>query len=76
MVPVVYLFYPETADRALEDVERFFRECHNIFVFRHKDATSIKRPQTYIVDAESRIQESKAKKEGEHYLEVQQVEEA
>ena len=62
MVPVVYLFYPETADRALEDMERFFRENHDIFVFKYKDGTSVKRPQTYVVDAESRIQESKAKK--------------
>ncbi|KAL0258638.1 hypothetical protein SLS55_006135 [Diplodia seriata] len=47
-VPIVYLFYPETADRSLEDLDRLFIENHNIFVFRDKDAISTKRPQQYI----------------------------
>lgn len=29
-VPIVYLFYPETADRTLEDVDRLFRENQNV----------------------------------------------
>lgn len=47
-VPIVYLFYPETADRSLEDLDRLFIENHDIFVFRHKDAISSKRPVQYI----------------------------
>ena len=47
-LPIIYFFYPETADRTLEDVDRFFRENHDIFVFRHKDAISPKRPAKYI----------------------------
>ncbi|MCJ1450454.1 hypothetical protein MMC28_000785 [Mycoblastus sanguinarius] len=47
-VPIVYLFYPETADRTLEDVDRLFRENQNIFVFTDKDAISQKRPLAYI----------------------------
>ncbi|CAD0022586.1 unnamed protein product [Aureobasidium pullulans] len=47
-IPVVYLWYPETADRTLEDMDRFFRENHDVFVFRHKDAISTKRPLAYI----------------------------
>ncbi|KAI0123036.1 general substrate transporter [Xylariales sp. AK1849] len=47
-IPIVYLFYPETADRSLEDVDRFFRENHDILIFRDKDAKSSKRPQKYI----------------------------
>ncbi|KAK3061080.1 hypothetical protein LTS18_007064 [Coniosporium uncinatum] len=46
-VPIVYLFYPETADRTLEDVDRFFTENQSIFVFRDKDAISSKRPARY-----------------------------
>ena len=29
-VPIIYLFFPETADRTLEDVDRFFRENQNV----------------------------------------------
>lgn len=47
-VPIVYLFYPETADRTLEDIDRLFRENENIFVFKDKDAVSSKRPLAYI----------------------------
>ena len=70
----VFFFYPETADRSLEDIERSFRENHDVFVFRHKDMTSVNRPRAYIVDEESRIQESKTIKGGSLYPEVQQVE--
>ncbi|KAH8895750.1 general substrate transporter [Thozetella sp. PMI_491] len=46
-IPIVYLFYPETADRSLEDVDRFFLENHNVLVYKDKDATSSKRPKRY-----------------------------
>lgn len=35
-VPLVYLFYPETAGRTLEDIDRYFMEHSNILVFRDK----------------------------------------
>lgn len=47
-VPTVYLFYPETAGRSLEDLDRYFRENHNVFVFTDKDAISEKRPEAYV----------------------------
>lgn len=47
-VPIVYFFYPETAGRSLEDMDRLFIENHDIFVFRDKDAISPKRPEKYI----------------------------
>lgn len=47
-VPIVYLFYPETADRTLEDIDRLFRDDPHIFVFRDKDAISEKRPLKYV----------------------------
>lgn len=46
-VPIIYLFYPETSDRKLEDMDRYFGENHDIFVFRSKDAISVKRPFAY-----------------------------
>ena len=54
-MPVVYLFYPETADRTLEDIDRLFRENENIFIFKDKDAISTKRPLAYIEHEQSKI---------------------
>ena len=54
-MPVVYLFYPETADRTLEDIDRLFRENDSIFVFKDKDAISSKRPLAYVEHEEAEI---------------------
>jgi len=54
-VPLVYLFYPETAGRTLEDIDRYFMEHDNILVFRDKTATSAKRPAEYIEHEESQV---------------------
>ena len=51
-VPIVYLFYPETSGRRLEDIDRLYRENHSIWIFKDKAAISTKRPQTYIDDEE------------------------
>ncbi|KAK0314612.1 hypothetical protein LTR01_001436 [Friedmanniomyces endolithicus] len=47
-VPFVYLFFVETAGRTLEDIDSYFRDHHEVLVFRDKLATSSKRPQEYI----------------------------
>ncbi|KAH9909741.1 general substrate transporter [Xylariomycetidae sp. FL2044] len=47
-VPVVYLFYPETAGRTLEDIDRFFQENRRVLVFRDPDAKSSRRPRRYV----------------------------
>ena len=54
-VPIVYFLYPETADRTLEDLDRLFRENHDILVFRHKDVISTKRPLAYIEHEEDEV---------------------
>lgn len=46
-VPITYLFYPETANRSLEDIDRFFGDNHGIFVFNNKLATQLSRPAIY-----------------------------
>jgi hypothetical protein len=46
-VPITYLFYPETANRSLEDIDRFFLDHPEILVFRNKIATQLARPQIY-----------------------------
>lgn len=47
-VPIVYLFYPETSDRTLEDIDRLFRENGNILVFTDPNAISTTRPLAYL----------------------------
>ncbi|GAB7326085.1 hypothetical protein MBLNU13_g10110t2 [Cladosporium sp. NU13] len=54
-VPLVYLFYPETAGRTLEDIDRYFMDHDNIFVFKDKVATSAKRPAEYIENEENQV---------------------
>jgi hypothetical protein len=47
-VPITFFFYPETAHRSLEDIDRFFADHPGIFVFRNKIATQLHRPDIYI----------------------------
>ncbi|KAL8962994.1 MAG: hypothetical protein Q9193_000696 [Seirophora villosa] len=54
-VPIVYLFYPETAGRTLEDIDRFFRDDAKVLVFRDKDAISEKRPLKYVEHEQSEM---------------------
>ncbi|KAJ3510847.1 hypothetical protein NLJ89_g4445 [Agrocybe chaxingu] len=54
-VPLVWLVYPETANRHLEDIDRLYREERSIFVFRNKEATQVERPQRFIDADQERI---------------------
>ncbi|MCJ1232343.1 hypothetical protein MMC14_000295 [Varicellaria rhodocarpa] len=54
-VPIVYFFYPETADRTLEDIDRLFREDHGVIVCRNKEAISPKRPWGYVEHEQSEV---------------------
>ena len=54
-IPIVYFFYPETADRSLEDVDRFFRENQNILIFKDPKAVSSKRPIEYVEHMEREV---------------------
>ncbi|KAL9625745.1 MAG: hypothetical protein Q9160_000065 [Pyrenula sp. 1 TL-2023] len=54
-IPIVYLFYPETADRTLEDIDRLFRDGIGVFVYKNKDAISPKRPQHYIQHEQAEV---------------------
>lgn len=54
-VPTIYFFYPETADRTLEDLDAYYRESPPLLVFRDKDVTSSKRPQQYIENEKEEI---------------------
>lgn len=57
MPKVVWLFYPETANRPLEDIDRLYREDKSmVFVFRNKEATGVDRPQRFADEDERRLQ--------------------
>lgn len=46
-VPITYFFYPETANRSLEDIDRFFEDHPSIFVHKNTLATQLERPAIY-----------------------------
>jgi hypothetical protein len=46
-IPITYLFYPETANRTLEDIDRFFETNPPIIICRNELATQLARPQVY-----------------------------
>lgn len=50
-----YFLYPETADRSLEDIDRFFMANQSIFVHNDPDAKSSKRPERYIVQEHEEV---------------------
>lgn len=56
-MPIVYLFYPETAGRTLEDLDRYFASPagKKIILCRDKVATSSKRPLEFIEREEMQI---------------------
>ncbi|KAF8966121.1 general substrate transporter [Flammula alnicola] len=55
-VPLIWLVYPETANRHLEDIDRLYREDRSmIFVFRNKEAIQIERPQRFVDADQERI---------------------
>ncbi|KAH8732018.1 general substrate transporter [Phaeosphaeriaceae sp. PMI808] len=47
-IPIVYFFYPETAGRTLEDIDRIFHGDTPVLIFRDKEAIAEKRPERFI----------------------------
>lgn len=58
MVPTMYLFYPETAGRTLEDMDEYYRADPPLWVFRDKEAISLKRPERYRIKEEEVIRKN------------------
>ena len=56
MLQIVWLVYPETANRQLEDIDALYREDRSmILVFRNKEAIQVERPQRFIDADQERI---------------------
>lgn len=47
IIPTVYLFYPETAGRTLEDIDDYYRGSPPLLACLDKEAISSKRPEKY-----------------------------
>ncbi|KAI6908160.1 general substrate transporter [Hortaea werneckii] len=59
-VPIIYFFYPETANRRLEDIDRYFAEGKRVFVCFDKEATSSKRPARFMFQEEEGVRRQEA----------------
>ncbi|KAJ5100430.1 hypothetical protein N7456_006482 [Penicillium angulare] len=59
-LPVIYFFYPETANRSLEDVDAYFRSDPGLVVIRDPDAISVQRPMKYIMHEQAEMQKNAA----------------
>ncbi|KAJ9320595.1 hypothetical protein DTO045G8_1553 [Paecilomyces variotii] len=64
-LPVIYFFYPETANRTLEDMDAYYRSNPDLIVVRDPDAVFVKRPLKYIQHEEEEIQKN-AKQGGDN----------
>lgn len=47
-IPILYLFYPETSNRKLEDIDQLFQDGLRTMVFLDRDACSVKIPLKYV----------------------------
>ncbi|KOS37204.1 hypothetical protein ACN38_g12011 [Penicillium nordicum] len=70
MVPTIYLFYPETAGRSLEDIDDYYRGNPPLLVCLDKEAISNKRPEKY----QARDEHIMHAKEGETAQHLESVE--
>lgn len=60
-IPITYFFYPETANRTLEDIDRLFATQPGLLVNRNKLAIQLHRP-TEFIEADAHIAASKETK--------------
>lgn len=47
-LPIIWLFYPETANRSLEDLDAYYRDNPPLFLHSDRDSTSVSRPERFI----------------------------
>ncbi|KAJ5097334.1 general substrate transporter [Penicillium angulare] len=59
-LPILYFFYPETANRSLEDMDAYYRSNPSLIVTKDPDAISRKRPLKYITHEAQAIEKTAA----------------
>lgn len=75
-VPTIYFFYPETANRQLEDLDLFFRDNNSWFIHNNPEAITTTRPARYeeieqdLVHRNKSFSEAKREQEEEHVEKV------
>lgn len=73
-IPITYLFYPETANRTLEDIDRFFETGPGIIVCNNKLATQLQRPREWELEDERFTERERGRGDEEKAVVVEQVE--
>lgn len=73
-IPTTYFFYPETANRSLEDIDRFFYDNQKILVHNNKIATQLHRPAIY-EEADNEVRARSEKLEEDKAMAVTELEE-
>lgn len=46
-LPIIWLFYPETANRTLEDLDAYYRDNPPLVLHKDRDSTSTTRPERF-----------------------------
>ncbi|KAI1470938.1 putative MFS sugar transporter [Daldinia caldariorum] len=59
-LPIIWLFYPETANRTLEDIDAYYRDNPPLVLHKDRDSTCIRRPARF-AEAQGRDIEEAAK---------------
>ena len=70
-IPIMYLLYPETANRRLEDIDIVFKEGLRTWVFLDKEATQPKRPVRFVIMDEQEVENARVEAKG---AEVEHIE--
>jgi hypothetical protein len=61
-LPIVWLLYPETSDRTLEDLDAYYRDDPPLLLAKDKDSVSRKRPARFIQMQRQDIEDAAAEK--------------
>ncbi|KAL4868236.1 hypothetical protein BDV12DRAFT_105423 [Aspergillus spectabilis] len=73
-IPIIYLFYPETASRRLEDINLVFGEGLRTWVFLNKEATQLQRPARFVAMDEYGVERARAEVKNGLGAQVEQIE--
>lgn len=73
-IPTIYLLYPETANRRLEDIDTVFKEGLRFWVFRDREATRPKRPARFVAMERQGLEDARVEVKNDMAGGVEQIE--